>query len=209
MAQRILDELKNIRQELDSLSATQSIIQYFDEMDLDDEEKNKRIAVATDFQRFFMGLFLLLVTAEVTRDEIIEQISDECIRILDRYDLRPNMGHIDRLAETIADNTLANLDKEFYTSVERSISIAETETNNSANYDDLQEAIESGFTQKTWITMRDNRVRDTHVVLDGATIGIDELFQVGNAEMRFPCDEELAFDSPEETVGCRCTISYS
>ena len=209
MAQRILDELKNIRQELDSLSATQSIIQYFDEMDLDDEEKNKRIAVATDFQRFFMGLFLLLVTAEVTRDEIIEQISDEYIRILDRYDLRPNMGHIDRLAETIADNTLANLDKEFYTSVERSISIAETETNNSANYDDLQEAIESGFTQKTWITMRDNRVRDTHVVLDGATIGIDELFQVGNAEMRFPCDEELAFDSPEETVGCRCTISYS
>lgn len=209
MAQRILDELKNIRQELDSLSATQSIIQYFDEMNLDDEEKNKRIAVATDFQRFFMGLFLLLVTAEVTREEIIEQISDEYIRILDRYDLRPNMGHIDRLAETIADNTLANLDKEFYTSVERSISIAETETNNSANYDDLQEAIESGFTQKTWITMRDNRVRDTHVVLDGATIGIDELFQVGNAEMRFPCDEELAFDSPEETVGCRCTISYS
>ena len=209
MAQRILDELKNIRQELDSLSATQSIIQYFDEMNLDDEEKNKRIAVATDFQRFFMGLFLLLVTAEVTREEIIEQISDEYIRILDRYDLRPNMGHIDRLAETIADNTLANLDKEFYTSVERSISIAETETNNSSNYDDLQEAIESGFTQKTWITMRDNRVRDTHVVLDGATIGIDELFQVGNAEMRFPCDEELAFDSPEETVGCRCTISYS
>lgn len=209
MAKRILDELKNIRQELDSLSATQSIMQYFDEMDLDDEEKNKRIAVATDFQRFFMGLFLLLVTVEATRDEIIEQISDEYIRILDRYDLRPNMGHIDRLAETIADNTLANLDKEWYTSADRSIKIAETETNNSANYEELEIAKENGFTQKTWNTMRDNHVRATHVPLDGMTIGIDELFQVGDAEMRFPCDEEYAFDYPNEIANCRCHCTYS
>lgn len=209
MAQRTFDELKSIRTELDELSAAREIEQYFSEMDLPEEEIELRIQVANDFQRFFRNLFLLMLTGEALREKYIDDIRSEYIRICDRYDLIPNMVHIDRLAETIVDNTLQNIDNEFYTSIGRSVNIAEAETNNSANYDDLQDAIESGLTQKTWVTMRDNKVRDTHVALDGATIGIDELFQVGDAEMRFPCDEEVAFDYPEEIVGCRCTISYS
>lgn len=209
MAQRTFDELKSIRTELDELSAAREIEQYFSEMDLPEEEIELRIQVANDFQRFFRNLFLLMLTGEALREKYIDDIRSEYIRICDRYDLIPNMVHIDRLAETIVDNTLQNIDTEWYTSIGRSVNIAETETNNSANYDDLQDAIESGLTQKTWVTMRDNKVRDTHVALDGATIGIDELFQVGDAEMRFPCDEEVAFDYPEEIVNCRCTISYS
>lgn len=209
MAQRTFDELKSIRTELDELSAAREIEQYFSEMDLPEEEIELRIQVANDFQRFFRNLFLLMLTGETLREKYIDDIRSEYIRICDRYDLIPNMVHIDRLAETIVDNTLQNIDTEWYTSIGRSVNIAETETNNSANYDDLQDAIESGLTQKTWVTMRDNKVRESHVVLDGATIGVDELFQVGDAEMRFPCDEELAFDYPEEIVGCRCTISYS
>lgn len=209
MAQRTFDELKSIRTELDELSAAREIEQYFSEMDLPEEEIELRIQVANDFQRFFRNLFLLMLTGEALREKYIDDIRSEYIRICDRYDLIPNMVHIDRLAETIVDNTLQNIDTEWYTSIGRSVNIAETETNNSANYDDLQDAIESGLTQKTWVTMRDNKVRESHVVLDGATIGIDELFQVGDAEMRFPCDEEVAFDYPEEIVNCRCTISYS
>lgn len=209
MAIRIFDELKVIRSELDEALARQEIEKYFSEMDLPDEEIELRIRVANDFQRFFHNLFLLMLTGEALREKYINDIRNEYIRICDRYDLIPNTAHIDRLAETIVDNTLQNIDNEFYTSIGRSVNIAEAETNNSANYDDLQDAIESGLTQKTWVTMRDNKVRDTHVALDGATIGIDELFQVGDAEMRFPCDEEVAFDYPEEIVGCRCTISYS
>lgn len=209
MAQRTFDELKSIRTELDELSAAREIEQYFSEMDLPEEEIELRIQVANDFQRFFRNLFLLMLTGEALREKYIDDIRSEYIRICDRYDLIPNMVHIDRLAETIVDNTLQNIDTEWYTSIGRSVNIAESETNNSANYDDLQDAIESGLTQKTWVTMRDNKVRESHVVLDGATIGVDELFQVGDAEMRFPCDEELAFDYPEEIVGCRCTVIYS
>ena len=209
MAIRIFDELKTIRSELDEISALREIEKYFSEMELPEEEIEKRISVANAFQRFFHGLFLSMLTGEAIREKYIDEIRSEYIRICDRFDLIPNMAHIDRLAETIVDNTLQNIDNEFYTSIGRSVNIAEAETNNSANYDDLQDAIESGLTQKTWVTMRDNKVRDTHVALDGATIGIDELFQVGDAEMRFPCDEEVAFDYPEEIVGCRCTVIYS
>lgn len=209
MAIRQIDELKAIRKELDELSATQEIAKYFEEMDLPSEEIELRIKVANDFQRFFRDLFLAMLVGEGLRESYINDIRNEYIRICDRYDLIPNMAHIDRLAETIVDNTLQNIDTEYYTSIGRSINIAECETNNSANYDDLQDAINNGYTQKTWVTMRDNKVRETHTAIDGATIGIDELFQVGNAEMRFPCDEELAFDYPEEISNCRCTVIYS
>lgn len=209
MAKRILDELKTIRSELDEISALREIEKYFSEMELPEEEIEKRISVANAFQRFFHGLFLSMLTGEAIREKYIDEIRSEYIRICDRFDLIPNMAHIDRLAETIVDNTLQNIDTEFYTSIGRSINIAETETNNSANYDDLQDAISNGYTQKTWITQKDNRVRETHVILDGMTIGIDELFEVGDALMRFPCDEEMAFDSPQEINNCRCCIEYS
>lgn len=209
MAIRQIDELKAIRKELDELSATQEIAKYFEEMDLPSEEIELRIKVANDFQRFFRNLFLAMLVGEGLRESYINDIRNEYIRICDRYDLIPNTAHIDRLAETIVDNTLQNIDTEYYTSIGRSINIAECETNNSANYDDLQDAINNGYTQKTWVTQKDPKVRESHAVLDGMTIGIDELFDVGDAQMRFPCDEEYAFDSPQEINNCRCCILYS
>lgn len=209
MAKRILDELKTIRSELDEISALREIEKYFSEMELPEEEIEKRISVANAFQRFFHGLFLSMLTGEAIREKYIDEIRSEYIRICDRFDLIPNMAHIDRLAETIVDNTLQNIDTEFYTSIGRSINIAETETNNSANYDDLQDAISNGYTQKTWVTQKDPKVRETHAVLDETTIGINEFFQVGNAEMLYPCDELNGFDYPEEINNCRCVCIYS
>ena len=209
MAKRILDELKTILSELDEISALREIEKYFSEMELPEEEIEKRISVANAFQRFFHGLFLSMLTGEAIREKYIDEIRSEYIRICDRFDLIPNMAHIDRLAETIVDNTLQNIDTEFYTSIGRSINIAETETNNSANYDDLQDAISNGYTQKTWVSQKDARVRETHAVLDETTIGINEFFQVGNAEMLYPCDELNGFDYPEEINNCRCVCIYS
>lgn len=209
MAIRQFDELKRIKKELDELAVSLEIINYFDEMDLPEEEIELRTKVASEFQRFFRNLFLVMATGEVIRESYIEDIRNEYIRICDKYGLTPNMSHIDRFAETIVDNTLQNINSDYYTSIERSITIAETETNNSANYDELQDMIAEGKTQKTWVTMRDKKVRDTHMAIDGMTIPIEEMFPVGNTEMLYPCDELNGFDSPEEIVGCRCTCVYS
>lgn len=209
MAIRLFDELKQIKKELDELAVSQAITKYFEEMDLPEEEIGLRIKVASNFQRFFQNLFALMLVGEATREKYKNDIRNEYIRVCDRYDLTPNMSHIDRLAETIVDNTLQNIDNEFYTSVERTISIAETETNNSANYDEWQDMIADGKTQKTWNTMRDSKVRKTHEAIDGMTIPIEEMFSVGNAELQYPCDELNGFDYPEEVVGCRCTCTYS
>lgn len=59
---------------------------------------------------------------------------------------------------------------------------------------------------KTWETMGDDRVRDTHWWLEGKTIPFDEEF------VTYTGASGLApgmFDDPAETVNCRCWISLN
>lgn len=96
---------------------------------------------------------------------------------------------------------------EYWLSVARAINIAQNEANTFMNYTDFMDAKARGCMYKTWSTMLDNKVRDTHEEVEGTKIGIDEYFTVGNSEMRFPHDLELAPD-PTEVINCRCAVMY-
>lgn len=54
-----------------------------------------------------------------------------------------------------------------------------------------------------WKSRRDSKVRPTHRRANGQTVPIGELFQVGDALLRFPGDPE---GPAEETINCRCSI---
>jgi len=58
---------------------------------------------------------------------------------------------------------------------------------------------------KTWVSMGDNAVRDSHQQLDGTTIPVDEPFRIGNDEAMFPGD----FSLPENSINCRCWLEYN
>ena len=206
MAARTLDELKTIRKEIDESAIRKAIIDFFDEMDVDDV--NKRTELAISLEQVFRNIFMLAIAGELAREEMINRLITEYSMAIVASGYRPNYEHIERVCEDVVDNTLEKIDTPYMTSTDRSITIAETETNNTANYDGYEEAKAEGKTEKIWKTMGDNRVRMTHQAIADEVIGIDELFQVGDAEMRFPCDEELAYDSPQETVGCRCWLEF-
>ena len=208
MAIRILDELKTLKSDIDETAVRRIIMDYFDEMGIPEEEISRRTNAAVDLERVIRNLFLLALAAEVTREELINRLISEYSQIVLEYGYRPNYAHIERVAEDVIDHTLEKIDVEFITSEDRSIMIAENEINNVGNNDEYLEAKENGKTTKTWHTMNDNKVRDTHVVMDGVTIGIDEFFHVGEAEMLYPLDEENAYDHPEETNNCRCSVTY-
>jgi hypothetical protein len=199
---RIIDELKNIKQEADESAIRKAIIDFFDEMDVDDVDKRTEMAIA--LERVFREILFLALAGELSRDELVEKLIIEYSQVVITVDYRPNYEHIERVCNDIVDNTLEGLNNPYMTSTDRYITIAETETNNAANFDEYQDAIENGMTTKTWVSEKDNKVRLTHKEIDGITIGIDELFHVGNAEMRFAGDEELAYDYPEELCHCRC-----
>lgn len=60
-----------------------------------------------------------------------------------------------------------------------------------------------GNVYKTWQTMLDDRVRDTHDYLEGMTVPISERFYTFDGDSaRYPGD----FDDPANNVNCRCGI---
>ena len=82
--------------------------------------------------------------------------------------------------------------------------VAETDSVRIYNESKLETALKNGATEKTWKTMEDNRVRDTHVLLDGVTVPIDGYFYTyTGAKAQAPCQ----FGDASEDVNCRCYIT--
>ena len=99
------------------------------------------------------------------------------------------------------------ISKDYWLSFKRALNIANNEANTIMNYTDFLIAKERGYTQKTWLTMLDPKVRDTHEEVEGQTVGIDEVFKVGDSEMKFPHDLSFSPD-PKEVINCRCAVEY-
>ena len=96
---------------------------------------------------------------------------------------------------------------DYWLSLDRAKNIANSEANTFLNYTDYVDAKSQGYKYKTWHTMSDPKVRETHAEIEGRTIGIDELFQVGDSLMKFPHDWESA-PNPAEVINCRCSVEY-
>lgn len=83
--------------------------------------------------------------------------------------------------------------------------VVETDGNRVYNTGGVEGARKSGATSKTWRTMKDDRVRDTHDYLEGVTVGIDEKFFTYDGDSaRYPGD----FEAPQNSIGCRCWLEF-
>lgn len=81
--------------------------------------------------------------------------------------------------------------------------IVENEVLAASNLGNRIGAIESGtYTLKVWRTQRDNKVRASHVGMEGETTLLSSLYSNG---LRFPCDP---LGPARETVNCRCFETY-
>ena len=84
--------------------------------------------------------------------------------------------------------------------------IAETETHRDANAGAYMAAVAGGATTKTWNTMLDDRVRDSHAWLEGVSAPIDgEFYNYKGQSTQYPGEWGIA----EEDVNCRCYLTYS
>lgn len=83
--------------------------------------------------------------------------------------------------------------------------IAETEAHRDGNAAAYETATKAGATKKTWQCMMLPTSRDTHVYLDGTTVGIGDEFYtfLGNHAM-YPGQ----FGAAEEDVNCLCQITF-
>lgn len=62
---------------------------------------------------------------------------------------------------------------------------------------------------KAWRSMRDNKVRHTHAVMNGQVVMADQPFtSPSGAMLMFPCDTSLGAPL-NERIRCRCVVEYS
>jgi Phage Mu protein F like protein len=111
------------------------------------------------------------------------------------------------------DGIVALIDKSMLTEI-RARRIARTEIVTAANVAGKLAAKDTGLNlRKGWLSTKDNRTRKHHVSIDGAIVGIDELFNLGNGVMMdTPGDrggKNGQLQTPaKEVVNCRCTTLY-
>lgn len=186
---------------------------YFGDMDLTDEEKEKRIEVAEDLDDLMLFLFALIAlmgeSNAIDKDYIALQINSRYTDILRRYmgvdDYLEN--YIRQFSNTFIQTTFDSIDDEWYLSADRSRFIAENESETTWNYNEYRQAIESGKTRKQWADIRDKKERETHREVGGTVIPIDDVFVVGDSLMRYPKDTYYGAEA-KEIVNCRCQIRY-
>lgn len=216
MATLRFDEINKLYTNFNARIKPTPYIEYFDKMLISDEQKARRVEIAQRLEEVFLFIFSLIETANrydyVDYNFIINELRGELKSAVEEFtELTEEMeNYIDTVSEMVVATTYENLDEfsvdDYYLSEDRAEFIAENEANSIANYDDLQEAIKQGFQFKTWLTMKDNRVRASHKNVDDVTIPIDEMFKVGDSEMMYPHD---VVNAPEECVSCRCSMEFS
>ncbi len=188
---------------------------YFGEMRLTEKQKKRYIAFAEALED---GILLALALAQVYKkynyvpnwrtvqtkfkeafSNALKETGEETDEYIDRY--------IWDTAKDLTETTKNHIDDEYYTSYDRARDISENGANTVINHIEYEEAKEQGKTRKRWRTMRDNLVRDSHVVMEGITIPIDNYFVVGDSIMLHPRDISQGA-SLTEIIGCRCSLEY-
>ena len=91
-------------------------------------------------------------------------------------------------------------------SVDDLVRIAETETHRDANTAALDTAKRAGAKNKTWLTMMDDKVRESHDYLLGQTVGIDDDFYTYDGDH---ASAPGLFELAENNVNCRCELIFS
>lgn len=208
------DELNRLYEEdhRDSLRSM-PFDRFFGEMDLSQEQKDKRKRTAMEIQQFM--LFAIMSMYNMMEAGGYD-FSDASRIITERYDsLLEELGipltaffaasHVASTAAEIVSATINHPDDPYFFSTDRARLIAENEANSIWNDSEYQNAVLTGKRYKTWHAIMDNRTRETHREVNGTTIPIDQYFVVGNSLMFFP--REASAD-PEEVVNCRCTATY-
>lgn len=114
---------------------------------------------------------------------------------------------VEQALKPIAGKTFADRIDEYSQTadIEAIYRVADTDSHRLYVEGELDTAIADGAKVKTWHTMEDFRVRDTHDYLEGVTVGIDDVFATyTGAETYYPGEFGIA----EEDVNCRCWLTF-
>ena len=190
--------------------------QYFGEMDITAEQKERRRESAEKLEEIFIFLLALVfyfeqdgtgdyLEAMAAAQEQYQALVEETpgLEVSDYF----KSIHIPDAVNSVVETMLAHPENAFNFTIDRAMLIAENEANSMWNDAEFEEAVKSGKTTKTWHTIIDKRTRDWHADVNGETIPIMEPFVVNGELMNHPRDDTLGATA-ENIANCRCSVTY-
>lgn len=201
--------------ELNQLVPKQNIPmeQYFGEMGLTNEQERKRLDLAERLEEEFIDILAwVFYTAQnraVSESVVEERFREALLNSTDAevMNLSRTEEIIDTVAKEVAKTTVDRRNTPFFLSEERAYLLAEDNANTLFNYYDFEQALSQNKSMKQWFTILDGRERQTHNLADGMIAVVEQPFEVGDSLLMFPKDTSLGA-SPEEIIGCRCSVRY-
>ena len=191
---------------------------YFENMQISEEEKEKRVRLANLLLADVLFLFALSKRNQ-DKQYLSEAFQKRYLSSVQKV-AEPDQKmqrYIWKVCDSIVDTTLkggslttskANKPQDPYAvSVDRATNVAENEANAILNGDEYITAVKNGCTKKRWKSYRDERVRADHADVDGQVVDISRPFRVGKYVMMYPKDDSLGAGL-EEIVNCRCSVEY-
>jgi len=192
------------------------IREYYEPMDITDEQKERRIKAAERLEDAFVIALLLLsefdeTPSEMVLTQVMTQLQSDLLQayesITTRVDDEDVLAHVSRVSQEIVESTARHFTDPYFTSEDRATVLAENDANYIVSYDEYEDAEADGCTMKRWKTMLDKKVRDSHRDVEGEEVPIGTPFFVGDSLLMFPGDTQFDPD-PAEIVNCRCSVEY-
>lgn len=169
------------------------------------EQKKRAVDTVWDFLTYCYVLGLRTATEEVGQlaedvkpflPQDYDDLTDEQKKVADQeiYRKFDNKDFRDRVSEYAEVGNASDI-----------IRVVETDGNRVYNYGGLNGAKANGAKFKTWNTMEDFKVRDSHDALAGITVPLDDKF------VTYDGDEAMipgGFETPQNNVNCRCWLTF-
>jgi len=201
--------------ELNTLERRLEYREYFAPMAVPTESRKKREKMADEIDDLWIDLLAIYMVAmqynqPVDEKAVIREFTPRMEDILRENGVREEViqNYVNDVFENEIDVTQRRYtENDYWVSDDRVREIVENDINIILNSQEYLDASASGKRYKRWITMRDDRVRDTHAMVDSDVVAINDPFVVGNSLMMFPGDVSLGA-APEEIVNCRCAVEY-
>ena len=190
------------------------IDEYFEPMDISEEQKDERRKASRDFRDFLLFLFTLLAVQDEYSSIDWEYFEAQFVIEFERNALK-YARDTDLLKEFVRDKAedFTRITREHYgedsywTSDERATYEAVNDANAVLGYEELEEAKDNGYRYKTWKTELDNRFRKDHRSMEGKKVKIDDYFVFPDCMMLMPHDDVNGTE--KQTSNCRCSVKYS
>ena len=201
---------------------------YFENMQISEEEKEKRVRLANllladvlflfalsrrnrdtrylseTFQKRYLSSVKKVTEPDQKMQRYIRKVCDSIVKTT----LKSGQDDGKKQGEALTDSDVIKVSQDSYAvSMERATSVAENEANAILNGEEYSNAVKNGCTKKRWKSYRDERVRADHADVDGQVVDISRPFRVGKYMMMYPKDDSLGAGL-EEIVNCRCSVEY-